>query len=99
MAIKRIVLFKFKKDTPQKTIDQIFSGFEGLKDLVPGIQDFFHGPYSSSDNLNQGYTHAFVVTFRDAAVRDHFGSHTEHQRIVGILSPHAEGVLAFDFFA
>lgn len=96
--IKRIVLFRFKAGTPDKTINKIFGDLKGLKDKIPGINDFAYGPYSSSDGLNQGYTHAFIMTFKDAASRDGFGPHPEHQRVVSTLGPHLETVLAFDFF-
>ena len=98
-AMKRIVLFKFKEGTHGETIKEIFAGIEGLRDKVPGINDLCWGAYSSSDDLNQGYTHALIITFRDEASRDGFGPHPEHQEVVEkLVGPNLDGVLAFDFF-
>lgn len=97
--VKRIVLFKFKSDTSETKIQEIFSELGGLKAKIPGIVDFTSGEYASSDGLNQGYTHAFIMTFENTAARDGFGPHAEHQRVVGILGPTLDSVLAFDFEA
>ena len=98
-AIKRIVLFKFKDGTTENKIGEIFAGLGALKEKVPGVKDFCSGSYASSDNLNQGYTHGFILTFNDEAARDGFGGHPEHQKVVETLvGPNLDGVLAFDFF-
>ena len=97
-TIKRIVLFKFKGGTTEEKIGEIFENLGGLKAQIDGVLDYSAGPYSSPDGLNQGYSHGFVLTFRDEVARDGFGPHPEHQRVVGILGPHVEGVLAFDYF-
>lgn len=98
-AIKRIVLFKFKDGTTEKKIAEIFAGIGALKEKVPGVKDYCSGSYASSDNLNQGYTHAFIMTFNDEAARDAFGPHPEHQKVVETLvGPNLDGILVFDFF-
>ena len=100
MPIKRVVLFKFKSGTGDKTISEIFDGLSQLQDKIRGIKDFCGGAYSSSDGLNQGYSHGFVMTFADEAARDAFGSHEAHQDLVnGLIGPNIDGVLAFDFLA
>jgi hypothetical protein len=97
-AIKRIVLFKFKDATTDETIKKIFDGLAGLKKKIDGIEDFCSGAYSSTDGLNQGYTHAFIMTFKDEKSRDAFGPNEEHQKLVEeLIGPNLDGVLAFDF--
>ena len=98
-AVKRIVLFTFKDGISDDTIKGIFADIAGLQDKIPGVMDFCWGPYSSSDNLNQGYTHAFILTFQNEAARDGFGPHPEHQKVCDGLGDHVAGVLAFDFLA
>lgn len=98
-SLKRIVLFKFKTGTSDETVNKIFNGLSALKYKVPGVNDFCWGAYSSPDGLNQDYTHAFVMTFKDEASRDGFGPHPEHQSVVEeLVVPNVNGVLAFDFF-
>ena len=96
-AIQRIVLFKFKDGTPSETVRDIFQRLDGLQDVIPGVSDYSSGPYASTDNLNDGFTHAFVVTFENEAARAGFGPHEAHQAAVAVLGPHLEKVLAFDF--
>jgi hypothetical protein len=96
-AVKRIVLFKFKDATTSQKIDQIFEALGGLKDEIPGVLDFTCGAYSSSDGLNQGFTHAFIATYQDEAARDGFGPHPAHQKALTVVGPEIDKVLAFDF--
>jgi hypothetical protein len=64
---------------------------------MPGIKYFAGGPYASPEGLNQGYTHGFLVTFESSAARDAYLTHPEHEKIVELILPLLDGVLAFDF--
>jgi hypothetical protein len=97
MAIKRVVLFTFKAGTEDSRIDQFFADLSAAGRSVAGVEDFVSGPYSSDDNLNQGYTHAFVMTFQDDNARKAFGDDPGHQNAVGSIQDSFENVLAFDF--
>jgi hypothetical protein len=67
--------------------------------LIPGITEFIGGAYSSEEGLNQGYTHAFIMTFENAAARDNYLSHAEHERIKGEVVTLVQSIIAFDFEA
>ena len=99
--IKHAVLMKFKAGTPESTIQGIMSALAGLKSKIPGLLDFSSGPYSSSEGLNQGFTHGFIMTFADAASRDGYLPHPEHDKVKALIVPHLEGglagVIAFDW--
>ena len=95
--VKHIVLLKFKVGTTQEQIDGIFRDLEGLQDKISGIEDFLGGPYSSDEGLNQGFTHGFVMTVTDAAARDAYLAHPEHQEVKNAIIPHADQIVAFDF--
>ena len=68
--INHVVLFRWKPGTSQAKIDEIYRELEGLKRLIPGLQSFSGGPYSSREGMNQGYTHGFIMTFTHAPARD-----------------------------
>jgi hypothetical protein len=83
--MKHIVLFKF---TPSATPDQIrrvSDAFRALKDQVPGLLAFEHGPNTSLEGLNQGFNHVYVLTFADAAARDAYLPHPAHQKFGDFL--------------
>ena len=64
---------------------------------VPGLLDITHGPYDSSEGLNEGFTHGFIMTFESPAARDTYLPHPEHERVKEIVLPCLERVIVFDF--
>lgn len=101
MAVKHVVLLKFKKTTPPEKVKDIFYWLGNLRGQIRGLQDFSGGPYSSPEGLHRGYTHAFVMTFSDAAARDMYLPDPAHLGVVNMLLPELEGgvngVLTFDY--
>ena len=97
MAVKHIVLFQFREDVTTQQIDDIFRALAELKDLIPGIEEFLSGPYSSPEGMNRDYTHGFVMTFTNAGARDVYLPHPEQERVKGMIIPKLEKVVAFDF--
>jgi len=99
--IKHAVLLKFKPTTSQPKIDEIFAALKGLGDKIPGLLDFSGGAYSSGEGLNKGFTHGFVMTFTDAASRDGYLPHPDHEVVKQMIFPELDGgldgVVAFDW--
>jgi hypothetical protein len=95
--MKHIVLLKFKADVTSAQIEKVFKDLAGLQDKIEGILDFMGGPYSSGEGLNQGYTHGFIMTFTDAAARDAYLPHPDHEVVKQSILPLVDGVCAFDF--
>ncbi len=95
--IKHIALIKFKESTSPEQIDQVFEVLLDMSDSIDGIEDYVAGPNNSPEGLNQGYTHGFVMTFSDAAARDAYLPHAEHEKATAFFVPLVESVLVFDF--
>lgn len=95
--IKHMVILQFKPEVSQATIDDLFVQLAGLQSKIPGILDFSGGPYSSDEGLNGGYTHGFCMTFTDAAARDVYLPHPDHEIVKGNIIPNIDGVIAFDY--
>jgi hypothetical protein len=68
-----------------------------LSENVPGIEDYVAGPNNSPENLADGFTHAFVMTFTDAAARDAFLTHPENERFKTTILPQLSKVVVLDF--
>jgi hypothetical protein len=97
--VRHVVLLKFKNGTTQAQIAGVEDGFRALSSKVPGVVDFEWGTNMSPENLAQGFTHCFLVTFHDAAARDAYLPHPAHQAFVKILRPHLDKVFVIDYVA
>ena len=95
--IKHIALLKFKEGTSAEQIDSLFSVIMDITETIPGIEDYVAGTNCSPEGLNQGFTHGFIMTFSDAAARDAYLPHPEHERVKALLLPHVHTVAVFDF--
>ncbi|MBD2039559.1 Dabb family protein [Microcoleus sp. FACHB-672] len=97
--IQHLVLLKFKPEVLPEKIAELFKQLSELQQLIPGITYYAGGSYSSSEGLNQDYTHGFVMTFESAGARDAYLPHPEHERVKAALLLCLDGVIAFDFEA
>jgi hypothetical protein len=99
--ITHMVLLRFKRSAPKPEIDRIFGELAGLQKKVPGILSFSGGPYSSPEGMQKGFTHGFCMTFQDAASRDAYLPHPEHEKVKKLvlsqLDGGLDGALAFDY--
>lgn len=95
--VKHIGLVKFKQGTSEDQIEKTFEEILNLSETLPGIEDYVSGLNSSPETLNQGYTHGFVMSFENAAARDAYLAHPEHERVKAAVLPLLEQVLIFDF--
>lgn len=95
--VKHIAVVRFKEGTSEEQIQTLFNDILDITETIPGIEDYVSGPNSSPEGLNQGYTHGLIMTFTDAAARDAYLAHPEHQRVVGLIMPSVESLLVFDF--
>jgi hypothetical protein len=95
--VKHVVLLKFKEGTAEDQISKFFDDLLDLSETVPGIDDYVSGTNCSPEGAAQGMTHGFIMTFSDAAARDAYIVHPEHERFkTGALNV-VESVLIFDF--
>jgi hypothetical protein len=94
--VHHIVLVNF---APQKAgrMAELMADLEKLRKILPGFLSLCGGPYASPEGLNQGFTHGLLMTFADAATRDRYLSHPDHEKIKQSYLPDLEGVVAFDF--
>src|SRR5687767_13203047 len=65
--VRHVIVFKFVADATDDQITATTNAFRDLKHQIPGIISFEHGANVSSEGLDQGFNHAYVVTFEDAA--------------------------------
>ena len=97
--LRHVVLFKFKDDATKEQIDEIVTAFKGLPSKIDGITAFEWGTNNSPEGLADGFTHCFVVTFKNTPSRDAYLPHQAHKDFVAILRPRLDKVLVVDYFA
>lgn len=98
-TLRHVVLFKFKPEATKEQIQEIVAGFQALPKKVDGVTGFEWGTDNSPEGLSEGFTHCFVVTFKDTKSRDAYLPHPAHKAFVEVLLPRLEKVLVVDYFA
>ncbi len=77
----------------------VFAELAALRGVIPGLLSFSGGAQTSTEGLGS-FTHAFSMTFADAAARDAYLPHPEHTRVkalvVAALAP-GESVAVVDY--
>jgi hypothetical protein len=83
--VRHVVLFRFKPDANPAKIQQATEAFVALKNQIPGILALEHGENISPEKLNQGFTHAYQLTFTNVAARDVYLVHPTHKAFGALL--------------
>jgi len=64
---------------------------------MPFIIGFEMGPNISTEGLSKGFTHCYVVTFKDQQGRDEYLPHPAHKAFVEKLRPILEEAFVVDY--
>lgn len=97
-VLRHVVSFKFKEDASDCQIQEVEKAFAALKDKIPGILSLDWGKNNSPEGLNKGFTHCFIVTFKDEKAREVYLPHPDHKAFVSILKPILADVYVIDFW-
>src|SRR5262245_60788891 len=62
-TLRHVVFFKFKDTATPAQIKQVEDAFRALPSRISVIKEFEWGTNVSPENLNQGFTHCFFLTF------------------------------------
>lgn len=96
-AIRHIVLFKFNEEVTADQIKEVVTEFGKLPEKIDLISGYEAGINMSPENLDKGFTHGFVVSFKSAQDRDAYLPHPAHKEFVKLLDGKIEDVLVFDY--
>lgn len=97
--LRHVVMFQFKDTATPEQIRSIEEHFARLPDSIPAIVDYEWGVNNSPEGLNDGLTHCFLVTFKDAAGREAYLPHPAHEAFVTELKPILEKAVVVDYVA
>jgi len=91
-----VVLLRFRAGATAEEIENVGTAIRGLAGAIAGVEDVRWGAGSSPEGLEHGYTHGFVMRFRDDAARDAYLPHPLHRPVAETIGRLCEDVLVFD---
>ncbi len=92
-----VVAFKFKEGAAKEKIAQVCQDFRKLKKRIPQILSYKAGVNNSPEKLNKGFTHCFVLAFKDTKDRDAYLVHPAHKEFAKSLGGLIADVFVIDF--
>jgi hypothetical protein len=95
--LRHVVLVKFKEDATKEQVAEVVRAFGAMQHKIDAIAGFEWGTDVSVENLAQGFTHCFIVTFKDAKARDEYLPHPVHEEFKKVAIPRIDKVLVVDF--
>jgi hypothetical protein len=98
-TLRHIVMLKFADASSVEEIQTVVDAFRALPKKIPVIKAFEYGENNSPEELNDGFTHCFTVTFASEKDRAEYLPHPAHKAFVEVLQPHLDKVLVIDYFA
>jgi heme-degrading monooxygenase HmoA len=92
-------MYKFQDDVTPTQLKEVIDAFAGLPKKVDTIIGFEHGTNVSKEGKSEGFTHAFVVTFKNDADLAAYLVHPAHDAYVKVVRDRREKVIVFDYWA
>ena len=96
--LRHVVLFKFKDDATAADVKKVETAFKKLPSQIKEIKGFEWGTNNSPENLNQGFTHSFFLSFNSEEDRAVYLPHPAHKAFGALLTPHLDKVLVIDYW-
>ena len=96
---RHVVFFKFKDSATAEQVQGLEKDFIELAKKIDTVKAFEWGTNVSPENLNDGFTHCFFVTFKDKAGIETYIPHPAHKAFVDLLKPQLDKVFVLDYVA
>jgi hypothetical protein len=97
--LRHVVMFKFKDNTTPAQVKEVEDAFRALPSKIKEIKGFEWGTNNSPENLNQGLTHCFFLTFASEKDRGIYLPHPAHKAFGAVLTPYLDKVVVLDYWA
>ena len=98
-ALQHAVFFQFKADADPAKIKEVEDAFAALPGKIDAIKAFEWGQNNSPEKHDDGFTHAFLVTFDSKKGRETYLPHPDHEAFVKLIGPVLERPRVLDFWA
>jgi len=97
--LRHVVMFGWKSGADSAAISRIVMAFKALPEKIKTIKRFEWGVNNSPENLNQGLTYCFLVTFTSEKDRNDYIVNPDHKAFTQLLPGVMEKVTVFDYWA
>lgn len=97
-VLRHVVMYKFKDSVPPAQVQEVIDTFAGLPKKIDKIVGFEAGTNVSKEGKSEGFTHAFVVTFKSEADLAAYLVHPAHEAYVQVVRDRREKVIVFDYW-
>ena len=97
-VLRHAVFFSFQEESSEEDIQGVVDAFRELPSKIEEIIDFEWGVNNSPEGLNDGFTHCFLLTFKDEAGRAAYLPHDAHAAFGDVLRPHNDKVFVIDYW-
>ncbi len=97
--LNHVVSLKLKPAATSEQIKAVEDAFRALKQKIPEIVTLEWGTNVSKEKHDKGFTHCFILSFRNEKDRDAYLVHPDHKAFGKVLGPVMEDVFVIDFLA
>jgi hypothetical protein len=97
-VLRHVVMFGFKEETSPEKIQEVIDAFAALPSKIEQIKGFEWGTNNSPENLNDGLTHAFTLTFHSEEDRAIYLPHPDHKAFGEVLGNSLSKVVVVDYW-
>ncbi len=98
-VLRHVVMYTFKDSATPAQVQEVVAAFGGLPAKIDAIVGYEAGTNVSPEGKSEGFTHVFVVTFKDEAGRAAYLKHPAHDAYVQVVKDKREKVVVFDYWA
>ncbi len=97
-VLRHAVFFSFKEEATEEQVNTIVKAFRNLPNKIEEIIDFQWGVNNSPEGKNDGFTHCFLLTFKDEAGREVYLPHPAHKEFGSTLGGLNDQVFVIDYW-
>lgn len=97
-VLKHIVMYQFKDDQTPAQVEEVVDAFGKMTKQIETVIEYEHGTNVSQEMKSEGFTHVFVVTFKDDAGRAIYLKHPAHDAYVMVVKGRREKVIVLDYW-
>lgn len=99
LVLRHTVLMKFKDDATAADVRSVEAAFAALPSQLPdAVYDMEWGTDVGVENLSDGFTHCFQVTFLTASARGDYLVSGAHKKFTDLAGPFIEKVTVVDYW-
>ncbi len=95
--IRHILLIRFIAEVQPPEIEQVKNTFLTIPSKIEGILSVEWGENNSPENLNRGFTHCVLMTFKDDDSRTLYLPHPQHDALKEIFQPCLKDIIVLDY--